>query len=186
MFYCIRRDNFDKGEKVIKLISCSDYNKKFVFFFSKRGMVKKTSLKEFEGSYIVQSSYKFKYDNDELISVELYSEDDVEMIIITKKGMAIKFLSNNINPMGKIAAGVTGISLREDDEAILGKLIFISSNGSYKNSEIALTSLDKVTLVTKNKEKKEVFIEDIKLQNRAGKGASVMTVLLEDEIKEIN
>lgn len=179
-------DNFDKGEKVIKLISCSDYNKKFVFFFSKRGMVKKTNLKEFEGSYIVQSSYKFKYDNDELISVELYSEDDVEMIIITKKGMAIKFLSNNINPMGKIAAGVTGISLREDDEAILGKLIFISSNGSYKNSEIALTSLDKVTLVTKNKEKKEVFIEDIKLQNRAGKGASVMTVLLEDEIKEIN
>ena len=149
-------------------------------------MVKKTNLKEFEGSYIVQSSYKFKYDNDELISVELYSEDDVEMIIITKKGMAIKFLSNNINPMGKIAAGVTGISLREDDEAILGKLIFISSNGSYKNSEIALTSLDKVTLVTKNKEKKEVFIEDIKLQNRAGKGASVMTVLLEDEIKEIN
>ena len=179
-------NNLEKGEKVIKLISCSDYNNKFIFFFSKKGMVKKTSLKEFEGSYIAQSSYKFKYDNDELISVELYSEDDVEMIIITKKGMAIKFLSNNINPMGKIAAGVTGISLREDDEAMLGKLIFISSNGSLKNSEIALTSLDKLTLVTKNKEKKEVFIEDIKLQNRAGKGTSVMTMLLEDEIKEIN
>ena len=178
-------DNLEKGEKVIKLISCSNYDNKYVFFFSKKGMIKKTSLKEFEGSYMTQMAYKFKFDGDELISVEIYNEDDVEVIIITKKGMAIKFLSSNINPMGKVASGVTGISLREDDEVIYGKLISGKKYDKQNTSEIALTSLDKLTLVSKNKEKKEVYIEDIKLQNRAGKGASVMTIILEDEIKEI-
>ncbi|VYU42710.1 DNA topoisomerase IV subunit A [Clostridium tertium] len=178
-------DNLEKGEKVIKLISCSNYDNKYVFFFSKKGMIKKTSLKEFEGSYMTQMAYKFKFDGDELISVEIYNEDDVEVIIITKKGMAIKFLSSNINPMGKVASGVTGISLREDDEVIYGKLISGEKYDKQNTSEIALTSLDKLTLVSKNKEKKEVYIEDIKLQNRAGKGASVMTIILEDEIKEI-
>ena len=146
-------------------------------------MVKKTALKEFDGSYLVQASYKFKYDNDELISIDMYNEDDVEMIIITKKGMAIKFLSSNINAMGKIASGVTGISLKEGDEVIYGKLIGIENINTL--SEMALTSSDKITLVSKNKERKELYLEEVKLQNRAGKGSSIMTIVLDDEIKEI-
>ncbi len=176
-------DNLEKGEKVIRLFSINSFEEnKFIYFFTKRGMVKKTALKEFEGSYLVQASYKFKYDNDELISIEMYNENDVEMIIITKKGMGIKFLSNNINPMGKIASGVTGISLKEGDEVIYGKII---GNSNNVLQEVAITSSDKVTLVSKNKEKREIYLEEIKLQNRAGKGSSIMTIVLEDEIKEI-
>ena len=177
-------NNLEKGEKIIKLMSIKSYDEiEFVYFFTKRGMVKKTSLKEFEGNYLLQPSYKFKYDNDELISIDKYSENDVEMIIITKKGMGIKFLSSNINPMGKVASGVTGISLKEGDEVIYGRLI----GGSNSNAipELALTSTDTITLVSKNKDKKEVCLDEIKLQNRAGKGSSIMTIVLDDEIKDI-
>ena len=177
-------NNLEKGEKIIKLMSIKSYDEnEFVYFFTKRGMVKKTSLKEFEGNYLLQPSYKFKYDNDELISIDKYSENDVEMIIITKKGMGIKFLSSNINPMGKVASGVTGISLKEGDEVIYGRLI----RGSNSNviPELALTSTDTITLISKNKDKKEVCLDEIKLQNRAGKGSSIMTIVLDDEIKDI-
>ena len=177
-------DNLEKDEKIIKLMSISYYDEsKFVYFFTKKGMVKKTSLKEFEGSYLAQVSYKFKYDKDELVSIEMYNENDVEMIIITKKGMGIKFLSNNINAMGKIASGVTGISLREGDEVIYGKLLGVSDSKDIP--ELALTSNDIITLISKNKEKKEVSLDEIKLQNRAGKGSSIMTIVLDDEIKDI-
>lgn len=177
-------DSLEKGEKIIKLISIKSYNEnEFIYFFTKRGMVKKTALKEFEGSYLLQLSYKFKYDNDELISIEKYNENDVEMIIITKKGMGIKFLSNNINPMGKIASGVTGISLKEGDEVIYGKLIGYTKDNSIP--ELAITSNDTITLTSKNKDKKEISLQEIKLQNRAGKGSSIMTIVLDDEIKDI-
>ncbi|MBE6052600.1 MAG: DNA topoisomerase IV subunit A [Clostridium sartagoforme] len=177
-------DNLEKDEKIIKLMSISSYDEsKFVYFFTKKGMVKKTSLKEFEGSYLAQVSYKFKYDKDELVSIEMYNENDVEMIIITKKGMGIKFLSNNINAMGKIASGVTGISLREGDEVIYGKLLGVSDSKDIP--ELALTSNDIITLISKNKEKKEISLDEIKLQNRAGKGSSIMTIVLDDEIKDI-
>ncbi|MDU5105285.1 DNA topoisomerase IV subunit A [Clostridium sp.] len=177
-------DSLEKGEKIIKLMSIKSYNEnEFIYFFTKRGMVKKTALKEFEGSYLLQLSYKFKYDNDELISIEKYNENDVEMIIITKKGMGIKFLSNNINPMGKIASGVTGISLKEGDEVIYGKLIGYTKDNSIP--ELAITSNDTITLTSKNKDKKEISLQKIKLQNRAGKGSSIMTIVLDDEIKDI-
>ena len=177
-------DSLEKGEKIIKLMSIKSYNEKdYIYFFTKKGMVKKTSLKEFEGSFLVQLSYKFKYDNDELISIEMYNENDVEMIIITKKGMGIKFLSNNINPMGKIASGVTGISLKEGDEVIYGKLIGYRNDKSIP--EIAITSNDTITLTSKNKDRKEISLQEIKLQNRAGKGSSIMTIVLDDEIKDI-
>jgi topoisomerase-4 subunit A len=54
--------------------------------------------------------------------------------------------------------------------------------------EIAITSLNKykLQLLTKNKEVNEVLLSDIKLQNRAGRGSSIMIVQLDDEIKNVS
>ena len=95
--------------------------------------------------------------------------------------MAIRFLSTNINTMGKIASGVTGISLKEDDEVIYAKVIDIN------NDEIAVTSnVDKTFILTSsNKNTEEVNLTDIKLQNRAGRGTDIMMVSLDDEIKTV-
>ncbi|MBO5130650.1 MAG: DNA topoisomerase IV subunit A, partial [Romboutsia sp.] len=98
-------------------------------------------------------------------------------------GMAIRFLSESVNAMGRIASGVTGISLKEDDEAISGSIL----SGINNKDEIAIDdNRDKdITLVTKNKEKKLVNIKDIRIQNRAGRGTNVMVINLDDEIIEV-
>ena len=102
---------------------------------------------------------------------------------ISKKGMAIRFLSDNVNTMGRVAAGVTGISLKDDDEVISGKVIGLIAND---NDEIAIDkdNNSQVILITKNKEKKNVLIEEIRIQNRAGRGTNVMVINLDDEITE--
>ena len=107
--------------------------------------------------------------------------DDVlsDVIIVTKGGMAIKFSSENVNSMGRIASGVTGISLRDGDEVI-------SADVKENHEDLEVINNDIITLISKNKEKKEIKMTDIKLQNRAGRGSIVMVTELNDEIVEVN
>lgn len=176
-------DGYSKKENIIDIYSVKSFaEKKMVYFFTKKGMIKKTSLKEYDTSYSVCQAYKFKYENDEVISVCI-EENSGEIIIVSKKGMAIRFLSESVNAMGRIASGVTGISLKEDDEAISGSIIFkVNSNVD----EIAVDdNISKdITLVTKNKEKKVIEVSNIRVQNRAGRGTNIMVINLDDEIIE--
>ncbi|WP_195963671.1 DNA topoisomerase IV subunit A [Clostridium cuniculi] len=176
-------DGYSKKEKIIDIYSVKSFDeKKMVYFFTKKGMIKKTSLKEYDTTYSVCQAYKFKYENDEVISVCI-EENSGEVIIVSKKGMAIRFLSESVNTMGRIASGVTGISLKEDDEAISGSIIYTVNNCV---DEIAVDdNINKeIILVTKNKEKKIVEVNNIRVQNRAGRGTNIMVINLDDEIIE--
>ena len=147
-------------------------------------MVKKTLLKEYEGDFFKQPCHKFKYEFDELVSVDIDKISLGYLIMVTKKGMAIRFPVENVNSMGKIASGVTGISLKDDDEVIYGK--YYSNYISNGQNSISLNEDNtELILTSKSKTKTEVRIRDIKLQNRAGRGTSVMMLVLDDEIKEI-
>ncbi|ATD54592.1 DNA topoisomerase IV subunit A [Clostridium chauvoei] len=177
-------DGMLPGESVIKISSVINFiDNKYVYFFTKKGMIKKTLLKEFEGNYSSQIAYKFKHDKDEVISVDICDKTNAEVIMVTKKAMAIKFSTENVNPMGKVASGVTGISLKEDDEVIFGR-VFVNNHTNNEN-EIAIMSHIKLTLISKSKNKKELEIEEIKLQNRAGRGSSALMIGLDDELKEV-
>ena len=69
-------DGFSKGERIINIYSIKDFTmEKMLYFFTKKGMVKKTALSEYGGEYLVQQGYKFKYENDEIIAVGM--ADDV-------------------------------------------------------------------------------------------------------------
>ena len=81
--------------------------------------------------------------------------------------------------MGRIASGVTGISLRDGDEVI-------SADVKENHEDLGVINNDIITLISKNKEKKEIKMTDIKLQNRAGRGSIVMVTELNDEIVEVN
>ena len=177
-------EGYNKKEKVIDVHSVKNFEEgNRVYFFTKKGMIKKTSLKEYDGNYSMCQAYKFKYENDEVISVCIYNNIKAEIVIISKKGMAIRFLSDNVNTMGRVASGVTGISLKDDDEVISGKVIGLIAND---NDEIAIDkdNNSQVILITKNKEKKNLLIEEIRIQNRAGRGTNVMVINLDDEITE--
>lgn len=188
-------DGFEKDELIIKLAPINEFGKigedLFVYFFSREGLVKKTSLREFLGEFNNQIAYKFKTPKDELINVDINFEN-ATVILVTKNGMGIKFSATAINPMGRVASGVTGISLKDDNKVIFGKVIPLTEGiddktlEAYNDYKKELTSnYEKLVLESKQKEKAEVNIEDIKLQNRAGRGSSLMILVLEDYIRDV-
>ncbi|MGM8305769.1 DNA topoisomerase IV subunit A [Clostridium perfringens] len=188
-------DGFEKDELIIKVAPINEFGKigedLFVYFFSKEGLVKKTSLREFLGEFNNQIAYKFKNPKDELVNVDINFEN-ATVILVTKNGMGIKFLATAINPMGRVASGVTGISLKDDNKVIFGKVIPPTEGiddktlEAYNDYKKELTSnYEKLILESKQKEKAEVNIEDIKLQNRAGRGSSLMILVLEDYIRDV-
>lgn len=188
-------DGFEKDELIIKVAPINEFGKigedLFVYFFSREGLVKKTSLREFLGEFNNQIAYKFKTPKDELVNVDINFEN-ATVILVTKNGMGIKFSAIAINPMGRVASGVTGISLKDDNKVVFGKVIPLAEGiddktlEAYNDYKKELTSnYEKLILESKQKEKAEVNIEDIKLQNRAGRGSSLMILVLEDYIRDV-
>ncbi|MCS4479221.1 hypothetical protein JTT08_18240 [Clostridium botulinum] len=86
--------------------------------------------------------------------------------------MVIRFKSEAVNPMGKMASGVTGISLKDLDKVILASII--DENDTRK-----------IKIKTKAKDKGTIEINKIKVQNRAGIGNSLMPLLLNDFVEVV-
>lgn len=169
-----------KHEKVVSIYSINDFNSEdFVYIFTKNGNIKKTALSEFAVDFLITQCHKFKNDKDEVVDVEISRGDNSEILIITKKGMAIKFISGSVNPMGKVASGVTGISLREEDEVVYGRVFtFIDE---------VITPIDNISLelTSSKKSVNSLLLSDIKMQNRAGRGSGIMILDLDEEVKNI-
>lgn len=144
-----------------------------VYFFTKKGLVKRTMLSEFKGNYFTTLGYKFKNDKDELIAVDFSKQDrEDDIVIITSRGMCIRFDKSSVNPMGKIASGVTGISLKEDDEVVCA---FINRQ-EYKS----------IVVKSKKENEENISLENIKVQNRAGRGNNIILVVMEDEVNTVH
>ncbi|WP_315077643.1 DNA topoisomerase IV subunit A [uncultured Clostridium sp.] len=174
----------EKKEKIIRISSISSYDDNLALYsFSKKGLVKKTLLNEFKVDTQKQFFYKLKTEDDEVISVDINNITLGNLIIITKKGMAIRFPVENVNSMGKVASGVTGISLREEDEVIFGAYVskYSDVNG---NTVIISPRSQEISLNSKANEKVNITVEDIKLQNRAGRGTNVI-LMIDDELKDV-
>lgn len=161
--------------RVLNIISIENFDEEIdVFFYTKNGMVKRTPISEFNGSYLSATAYKLKNEKDVLINVNyIFNNDEKNIILITKKGMCIKFDNKNINYMGRIASGVSGISLKEEDVVIYANVI------DKEDSKI------NIRLTSCNEETKMVNAKDIKIQNRAGRGTNLMLVVMNDYISQI-
>lgn len=94
------------------------------------------------------------------------------ILIITEKAMVIRFKSEAVNPMGKMASGVTGISLKDLDKVILASIV--DENDTRK-----------IKIKTKAKDKGTIEVNKIKVQNRAGIGNSLMPLLLNDFVEVV-
>ncbi|SHE58341.1 DNA topoisomerase IV subunit A [Clostridium fallax] len=182
-------DGFKKDEEILLVVSEKSFNEdNYIYFFTKNGLIKKTMMKDFEGSYNNQMAYRFKTEDDILVSIEYSSKEKNHIVIVTKKGMGIKFESENVNPMGRVASGVTGISLKDEDEVVYGNVISVFFNKEYnEGNEIAATydGYEKLILISKNEDIKETYINNIKLQNRAGRGNSLIVLIMDDYVKEV-
>ena len=148
--------NMDQDDEVIAITSLARSNTaKYVVFFTKRGLMKKTLLDEYTKVKRSTGIAAIKInDGDSIANVEFINEEDI--LVITKNGMSIHFESKNVNPIGRVAAGVKTIKLDENDEVVVGLPIYSD------NDVIAIFS-------TKGYGKK-TSIKEFTTQGRGGKG----------------
>ena len=148
--------NMDQDDEVIAITSLARSNTaKYVVFFTKQGLMKKTLLDEYTKVKRSTGIAAIKINNgDSIANVEFINEEDI--LVITKNGMSIHFESKNVNPIGRVAAGVKTIKLDENDEVVVGLPIHSD------NDTIAIFS-------TKGYGKK-TSIKEFTVQGRGGKG----------------
>ncbi len=132
-------------EQIVHMVPVADFEQEdFLVFVTKRGIVKRTSIREFKNirkTGILAISLR---ENDELVNVKL-SEEDYYILIATENGYAIKFSDLEIRPLSRKAMGVQGIRLREEDnvvDMVIGDndtdVITITKNGYGKRSKVEL------------------------------------------------
>ena len=148
--------NMEHDDEVIAITSLARSNTaKYVAFFTKQGLMKKTFLEEYTKVKRSTGIAAIKInEGDSIANVEFINEENI--LVITKNGMSIHFESKNVNPIGRIAAGVKTIKLDENDEVVVGLPIHSD------NDNIAIFS-------TKGYGKK-TSIKEFNVQGRSGKG----------------
>jgi DNA gyrase subunit A len=104
-------------EKVSTVIDLKDYDEgAYLFFATRRGMVKKTPLPEYDSPRTGLTAVNLK-PGDEMIDVLLTNGKD-EIILVSRNGQAIRFKEALVRPMGRATAGVIGMRLGQGDEVI--------------------------------------------------------------------
>ena len=108
----------EKGEKITAVLQVREYNpEKFLFMATKKGIVKKVQLSEFNTNRKLGVIALKLDDDDELIGVK-QTDGQKKSVLGTRNGYAIIFDEEEVRPMGRIARGVKGIKLRAGDEVV--------------------------------------------------------------------
>ena len=108
----------EKGEKITAVLQVREYNpEKFLFMATKKGIVKKVQLSEFNTNRKLGVIALKLDDDDELIGVK-QTDGQKKIVLGTRNGYAIIFDEEEVRPMGRTARGVKGIKLRAGDEVV--------------------------------------------------------------------
>lgn len=146
---------FENGEVPMAFTTMTrDTDKKFIFFATKNGTVKKVPLDEYDKmkrTGIIAISFK---DGDELADVTFINQE--QMLLVTKNGMAIRFGTAEMPISSRTAQGVKGMKLNDGDSVIAALPI--------------VDSADYLAIVSKSGLGKKLKIDELTLQNRGGKG----------------
>ena len=152
----------DEGESIQTIINVESERSDdaYLFFTTRHGIVKRTSVKEFAN--IRQNGLKALNlkDEDELINV-LLTEEDTDIIIGTKFGYAVRFNQSAVRGMSRIATGVRGVNLREGDTVVGASVI---------------TNQDEVLIITEKGYGKRTLATEYPTKGRGGKGMKTANV----------
>ena len=152
----------DEGESIQTIINVESERSDdaYLFFTTRHGIVKRTSVKEFAN--IRQNGLKALNlkDEDELINV-LLTEEDTDIIIGTKFGYAVRFNQSAVRGMSRIATGVKGVNLREGDTVVGASVI---------------TDQDEVLIITEKGYGKRTVATEYPTKGRGGKGMKTANV----------
>lgn len=156
---------FESGEKISTVLNVAttedvDINKLRLFFTTKNGVVKQTSVADFTNIRKNGLKALTLRDDDELINVSILDQDSA-IIIGTHQGYAASFASSSVRVMGRAASGVRGIKLREDD--------YVVGTG-------VLTPESKVLVISENGYGKLTKASEYPVKGRGGKGVKTSTI----------
>ena len=152
----------DEGESIQTIINVESERSDdaYIFFTTRAGIVKRTSVKEFAN--IRQNGLKALNlkDDDELINV-LLTQEDTDIIIGTKLGYAVRFNQSSVRSMSRSATGVKGVNLREGDAVVGARVI---------------TDQDEVLIITEKGYGKRTVATEYPTKGRAGKGMKTANI----------
>ena len=152
----------DEGESIQTIINIESERSDdaYLFFTTRAGIVKRTSVKDFAN--IRQNGLKALNlkDEDELINV-LLTQDDTDIIIGTKLGYAVRFNQSSVRSMSRSATGVKGVNLREGDAVVGARVI---------------TDQDEVLVITEKGYGKRTVATEYPTKGRAGKGMKTANI----------
>ena len=152
----------DEGESIQTIINVESERSDdaYIFFTTRAGIVKRTSVKEFAN--IRQNGLKALNlkDDDELINV-LLTQEDTDIIIGTKLGYAVRFNQSSVRSMSRSATGVKGVKLREGDAVVGARVI---------------TDQDEVLIITEKGYGKRTVATEYPTKGRAGKGMKTANI----------
>jgi DNA gyrase subunit A len=155
----------DADEKITAFVAVKEFSENlFVTMVTKMGLVKKVPLMEFATTRKTGLIAITLNRGDRLVDARL-TDGGQDLIIGTKKGMAIRFNEKDIRPMGRQAAGVRGIKLEKDDEVI--GMIAVKRSGTT------------ILVVTEKGFGKRSDLNDYRITHRGGKG--IITVKVNDK-----
>ena len=150
--------NLDKDEKIkamVDIVNDGSLDKKFLFFVTKRGIVKRVSLKEFQ---LIRQSGKIAIslnENDELFAV-LVTDGNEDIIIGSSLGKAVRFNETDVRSTGRTSKGMRGFNV--DSGEVIG--IASSNSGKY------------ILTMSENGYGKKTLVEDFRKTNRGVKGVA--------------
>ena len=136
------QDLSKQAEEDEKIVALKEVGDKLpignLMFFTKKGMIKKTNWAEYEQRKDNFVALKL-VEGDELLTVEEDTDEEDTIIIVTKDGICLNAKKDDIPVQGRIASGVRGIQLREDDSVVLmkqingeGEIIIATDEGKFK------------------------------------------------------
>ena len=144
-------------EKIQAIIDTRDYEShRYLFFATKLGQVKKTKFTEYDSSLRAGIIAINLRDDDELVRVIPTNGDD-DIFMVSKNGMAIRFTEEDVRAMGRAAAGVRGMKLKE-------------GQGDAVVSVDAVTDDSDVLIVTESGYGKRTKVERFSRIGRGGQG----------------
>ena len=150
--------SLDAGEKISAVIPITNFDDgKYLLMATKKGLIKKTSLKEYDSTRKTGLLAINLKEDDELIDVRLTDGED-NVVLVTSKGLCITFDEKDVRPVGRSAQGVLGIRLNDEDDVI--------------GMESILADNKKATLlaITENGFGKRTELDEYRVQNRGGRG----------------
>ena len=149
--------SLDPGEKISAVIPIQNFAEgKYLLMGTKNGLIKKTSLTEYDSGKKTGLLAITLKGEDELISVKLTDGQD-NVVLVTRKGLCITFDEKDVRPIGRIAQGVIGMRIADDDEVIGMESIIAGGKAT-------------LLAITENGFGKRTELDEYRVQQRGGKG----------------